>query len=88
MDLIRKIRETDEEIEIISTLNYTPVEILTYSTKDIGKETDIWSFGIIIHVIIFEKFLIRGDNEDEVYNQIKKLKSTKNEYLEAMRTKY
>lgn len=86
MNLIEKYRKNPEdEMEIISTLNYTPIEILTYKIKNIGKPTDIWQFGIIMHVIIFDKFLIKAENEEDAYAQIKHFNKNKPEFINAMK---
>ena len=51
--------------------NFTAPEILNRGEYNI--ESDLWSLGIIIHVLCFKSYPYKGNNFREVINQIKNL---------------
>ena len=66
--------------------NYFAPEIL--EKKDYNEKCDLWSLGILIYVLSFQEFPYQGDYEEEILNNIKKIKQnfkrTSNEKLDEL----
>lgn len=58
----------------MGTLRYMPPEILTGRTSEIGPQIDIWALGIILYGMVAGTLPFDGDNNQDVANQIIKLK--------------
>ena len=73
----------------VGTCQYTAPEIL--EGKEYNVECDLWSLGIIIHVLVFKKYPYKGETFIAVNKQIKsginkiqKLGTDKNPYIDNL----
>ena len=66
--LIKGLPKIQSSNEISPFLNYTAPEIL--SDKYFDEKSDLWSLGVIIYILLFQKYPFDGETDEDLLEQI------------------
>ena len=66
--LMKGLPKIQNSNEISPFLNYTAPEIL--SDKYFDEKSDLWSLGVIIYILLFQKYPFDGETDEDLLEQI------------------
>ena len=59
--------------KFVGTPEYIAPEVLEYKYKEIGPSVDVWAFGVMLYLFFAGKTPIKGKNDNETLDNIKKI---------------